>query len=337
MHTKTDKPLTIHISATSILLIFGAIIAYQFLHQILAIVFIVFTSILITLGLCPLIDKLEKKRINRAFSSLVILFGIFGLLIGSTISIATPLIEQTTSFIDKLPNIVSQVTGQTLDMSQISSQFNMVPSQFLRIAMGTASGLITVLSIVVMSFYMIQELGNLKSHLHFWFGKTKGEQYHQLVQKLEDQIGMWVRGQLLLMLIVGVLSYIGYSIIGLPYVLALAVIAGMLELVPSIGPTVAAVPAVLVGLSISPTHGIAALIVAVVVQQLENNLIVPKIMQQVTGLSPVTTIIVLMTGFSLGGPLLAVLSLPMVLSARVLISHFHWSQETAEDKKDSLA
>ncbi|MBI1871967.1 AI-2E family transporter, partial [Candidatus Collierbacteria bacterium] len=101
------------------------------------------------------------------------------------------------------------------------------------------------------------------------------------------------------------------------------VIAGLLELVPNIGPTIAAVPAVLVGFSVSPTHGFMALGLTVLIQQLENNLIVPKIMQQAIGLHPVVTIVSLLVGFELGGPLLAVLSLPIILGIQVVLPHFH--------------
>lgn len=136
------------------------------------------------------------------------------------------------------------------------------------------------------------------------------------------------------MLIVGTLSYIGYLIIGLPFALPLAFIAGMLELIPNIGPTVATIPAVLVGLSISPGHGLAALIVSIIVQQLENNVIVPKIMQKVIGLNPVVIILAIMTGFQLGGPLTAILALPIVLTARVILGHVRLNKYTTIPELD---
>jgi len=112
-------------------------------------------------------------------------------------------------------------------------------------------------------------------------------------------------------------------LLGLPYLLALSVIAGLLELVPNIGPTIAAVPAIIVGFSVSYSHGLAALIVAIIVQQLENHLIVPKVMQKATGLNPIITLIALMIGFQLGGPLLAVLALPVFITIEVFVSHLH--------------
>ena len=125
------------------------------------------------------------------------------------------------------------------------------------------------------------------------------------------------------MVFVGTLNYIGFLLIGLPSAIPLAVIAGVLELIPNVGPTVAAIPAVIVGFSISPTHGFLAIGLAILVQQLENNIFVPKVMQKAIGLHPVVTIVVLSIGLKLGGPILAILALPVVLSFRVLFPHFH--------------
>jgi predicted PurR-regulated permease PerM len=174
---------------------------------------------------------------------------------------------------------------------------------------------------------MIQEMHKLKSYFLFW-SPEKGERYNIIAEKLEVEIGHWIRGQVLLMIIVGVLSYLGYVIIGLPYAVALGVIAGILELVPNVGPTIAAIPAILVGFSISTAHGFGALAVSILVQQLENNLIVPKVMQKTTGLNPIVTLLAIMIGLKLGGPLLAVLSLPIVLSARVIFSHMRVNKTT---------
>lgn len=174
---------------------------------------------------------------------------------------------------------------------------------------------------------MIQEMHKLKNYFLFW-SPEKGERYNSIAEKLEVEIGHWIRGEVLLMVIVGVLSYLGYLIIGLPYAVALGVIAGILELVPNVGPTIAAIPAILVGFSLSPSQGIGALVVAIVVQQLENNLIVPKVMQKTTGLNPIITLLAIMIGLKLGGPLLAVLSLPVILSARVILAHIRVNKTT---------
>lgn len=321
------KHVSIDISIGSIFWILFSLGLIFVLFRLTDVIILLFTTILITLAVCPLVDWLEKFKISRALSAAVILISILSLFIFSVVSLAQPLLQQTELFLQKLPGIVDSVSPIKFDAATLTPQFQSVPGRVLSIALGTFSGFLTTFTVMVMSYYMIQEMHKLESYMTFWFGE-KGKKYYVIAEKLELQVGYWVRGEMLLMLIVGVLSYIGYLIIGIPFALPLAFIAGMLELIPNIGPTVATIPAVLVGVSISPGHGIAALVVSIIVQQLENNLIVPKIMQKVVGLNPIITILAIMIGFNLGGPLLAILALPTVLTARVILGHVRLNKIT---------
>lgn len=322
------KRITFDISIASIFWgLFSLALVYATV-QLLDIIALIFTSVLIALAACPLVDWLEKNKIKRAISSLIILISFFSLFVVMVVSVATPLISQTEQFVQKLPALVQSVSPIKLDIDSFSSQISQVPNQVYKIAINTFSGFITVFAVIIMSYYMIQEMHKLRNYFSYWFAE-KGERYYQIVEKLEVEIGHWIRGEIFLMLIVGILSFLGYTVIGLPFAVALGVIAGILELVPNVGPTVAAIPAVLVGFSISSTHGIGAVVVAILVQQLENNLIVPKIMQKTTGLNPIVTLLSIMIGFRFGGPLLAVLSLPIVLSARVILAHIRLNKTTS--------
>ncbi|KKS61646.1 MAG: hypothetical protein UV30_C0035G0010 [Candidatus Collierbacteria bacterium GW2011_GWF1_42_50] len=296
--------------ASIIWVLFSLAIVFSIV-QLLDIVVLIFSAILITLAICPLVDWFEKFKIKRGLSAMVILLTFFGLIITLAVSVATPLFSQTEQFIQKLPALVETVSPIKFDVNSFS----------------TFSGFLTIFAVIVLSYYMIQEMHKLKGYFTFWWSE-KGNQYYQIVEKLEVEIGRWIRGEILLMLIVGVLSYLGYIIVGLPYAIALGVIAGILELVPNVGPTIATIPAVLVGFSISPAHGIGALVVSIIVQQLENNFIVPKVMQKATGLNPIITLLAIMIGLKLGGPILAVLSLPVVLSARVILAHIKVNKTT---------
>lgn len=321
------KHVTFDLSVGSVFWVLFSLAAIFVIFKLTSVIILLFVSILITLAVCPLVDYLEKFKINRALSSMVILLVIFGTIIFSIVSLASPLLDQTQLFIQRLPVIIDTVSPIKLADGSFNAQFATVPGRVITFALDTFSAFVTAFTVIVMSFYMIQDMHNLENYLKFWFGE-KGHRYFTIAEKLEIQIGYWVRGELLLMLLVGLLSYIGYLIIGIPFAIPLAFIAGMLELIPNIGPTVATVPAVLVGLSISPSHGLAALVVSIIVQQLENNLIVPKIMQKVAGLNPIITIIAIMIGFNLGGPLLAILALPTVLTARVILSHLSLNKDT---------
>ena len=170
-----------------------------------------------------------------------------------------------------------------------------------------------------MSYYLVLERPNLHKYLLKLFDDKEAEaKAEKLVLDIEKQVGGWVRGELFLMLIIGVMTYLGLFLLGVPYALPLAVLAGLLELVPNLGPTMAAVPAIVIALTVSPVIALGTLILSIVIQQLENNLIVPKVMQSATGTEPLATIIVLLVGFTLGGIAGAVLSMPIYLTIQTV-------------------
>jgi len=326
MKSKSNKHITIDISPTSVFWVVIILLGINFLANIWSVLVLVFISILIATAFGPLINFLETKKIPRSLSSLIIIllfFVAFGFLIASVIS---PLVEQTQGFIDRLPELVEKISPYKIGLDSIPTQAFSVPNQVLKLAVGTLTGFIATFTMLVISYYMLQERPRLKKHLKTWLG-TKSSHYYHIITKLENRLGKWVIGIILLMIIVGVLSYTGFALIGLPYAVALGVIAGILEIIPNIGPVVAAIPAIIVGFSVSPTHGFAALVVAVLVQQLENNLLVPKIMQKAVGLNPIITIIALLIGYKLGGPALAIISLPITLSIQEIISHLHLNRK----------
>lgn len=321
------RRISIDISIGSIFWVLFALCSVFFIVQVVDVIILIFTSLLIALAICPLVDWLQKFKINRAVSSLVILLSVFGGIVSAAVSLASPLFQQTELLVQRLPGIIDSISPIKFDANSISAQFTAVPSKVLNIAIDTFSGFVTALTVIVLSFYLIQEMHRLRDHFNYWFGE-KATRYYEIASKLEAQVGYWVRGEMLLMLAVGLLSYVGYLIVGLPYAITLAFIAGLLELIPNVGPMIATIPAVIVGLSISPTHGIAAFVVQLVVQQLENNLLVPKIMQKAINLNPIITILAIMIGFRLGGPLLAILALPAVLTARVILAHIKLNKDT---------
>jgi predicted PurR-regulated permease PerM len=152
----------------------------------------------------------------------------------------------------------------------------------------------------------------------------------EVLDRVSDQLGGWVRGEIVLMTTIGVMTYLGLLLFDLPYVLPLAFLAGFLEILPNLGPTIAAVPAVIIAFV---THGpvVAAfvLLLYVIVQQLENNFIVPKIMKDNVDVSPLMTIVVILSGFKLGSIMGALLAVPIYVTARTLYSV--WLRETRRE------
>ena len=163
---------------------------------------------------------------------------------------------------------------------------------------------------------MVRE--KLDDHLGFFFGEEKKHKAGKLIDLLETRLGGWARGELILMALVGVSTYVGLALLGIPFALPLALLAGLFEIIPYLGPIIAAVPAVLIGLSISPLMALATAALAFLIQQLENYIFVPKVMEKSVGVSPIITLIALAIGLRLAGIIGVVISVPVVITLQVL-------------------
>jgi predicted PurR-regulated permease PerM len=325
--SKIKRQVSVSISPSTIFWLVFTYLAFQFVASITSILFLIFIALLISIAIGPLVSWLEKKSIPRAVSSLVILLLIFAGIVSVPISIIVPMADQTTFFLNKLPELFQKVVPASFnfDINTFIPQLSSFPNQVFKIASSTFSSVLTIFALIVISYYLIQERSKWQNYFNYLF-PSKGDRYYHIASEIETKLGLWVRGEMILMLVVGVLSYLGYLAIGIPFAVPLALIAGLLEVVPNIGPTIAAFPAAIVGFSISPTHGFATIIISILVQQLENNLLVPKIMQSAVGVNPVISILTIMIGLHLGGPLLAILALPLVLVIQIILSHIRINQ-----------
>lgn len=282
----------------------------------------IFISILIATAINPLVNLLEKVKIPRSLSAATILILLFIIIFAFIASLVPPIIAQTNVFIDRLPGLVDQLSSYQIDIPTVATQFGSLPNNLVKAATGAFSASLFLMTTFFMSFYITLERPQLEDRLKYFFGDN-APKAKTFVEQVEIKLGHWVRSELLLMLIVGLMTYIGLIAIGLDYALPLAIIAGFLELIPNLGPFISTIPAAIVGFATSPVHGLFVLLLYTLVQQLENNLIVPQLMKKTIGLHPIVTILALLIGFRLGGVLLAVLSLPLVLVAQLILTHWY--------------
>ena len=140
--------------------------------------------------------------------------------------------------------------------------------------------------------------------------------------KVEERLGAWVRGQVTLAFTIGLSTFFGLTLLGIPYTFPLAILAGLLEIVPIIGPIIAAIPAILVAFTISPLLALATAALYFIIQQVEANLVVPLVMRKAVGLPPLVTIIGLMIGGKLGGIGGAILAIPIFVTLETIIKEY---------------
>lgn len=299
-----------------------------FLLQIWPIIIGLFIAILLMTALNPIVDRFERFRLPRGLAILVTYLLLLGVFVWGLASIIPPLAEQTTNLANRLPRLFDDlgvwlssigISGISGDMIAAQlSQIGRIPANLVRFTVSVFSNIIAVFTVLVITFYLLLERKNLDRYLLVLFGQGGEKRAKAFVDKLEARLGGWVRAELTLMFIVGVLTYIGLRLLGIPFSLPLAILAGLLEIVPNIGPTVSAIPAVLIALSISPVMALAVAALYFLVQQFENSVLVPKIMQRAAGVNPLVTIISLAIGFKLAGVLGAILAVPVVISIQVV-------------------
>ena len=170
------------------------------------------------------------------------------------------------------------------------------------------------------------ERRNFGKHLGLLFGGDKSQKISSILDKIENNLGGWLRGELVLMFSVGTLTYLGLLVLGVESALSLAILAGVLEIIPNLGPVISAIPAVLVAMTVSPALALGTAALYWLVQLLENNFLVPKVMGSVVGVNPVVVILGLMTGFRLNGPLGAVMAIPVIIILKILLSDIYKSK-----------
>jgi len=307
-------PTKIEISHRTIIFTAVFIAAIWLILQIREILFLLFIGFIIMSALRPTVDWSEKRRIPSVVSILfiyILVFGVFGVSLVSTIP---SLVVQFGHFIQALPSFIARVIPNlNIDLNAFSQQIAPLSQNLVMLTVSVFSNIITIVTVLVFTFYLLLERKHTEAVLASFISEDLAKRINSVIERIELRMGAWVQGQLLLMLFIGVLSYIGLLVLKVDFVLPLAILAGLLEIVPTIGPIFSAIPAVIIGLSISPVTALMVGVLFFIIQQLENTLIVPYIMKKSIGLSPILTIISLMIGGKLAGITGVVLAVPVVL------------------------
>ena len=313
------------------------LLALWLLYLVLDVLALVFIAVIVTSAMDPLVDFFQQKKIPRS-ATVLGLFLVLFLLIGLAISfIVSPMISQFQDFSQNFPSYFQsvevsfahlteyfQAKNINIDLQQLVSNFTGAFSNFSRNifsqTVGVFSGFISVIVVFSLAFYMTVEEDGIKKFIVSVSPDRYKRYAADLSSRIKEKIGKWMLGQLFLMLIIFVLDAVGLYLIGVPYALILGIFAGVLEIVPYVGPIISAVPGVILGFLISPTVGFLAILVYLIAQQLESNLIVPQVMKKAVGLNPVATIIALLVGARLGGVLGAIISIPVATAISLFIN-----------------
>ncbi|MDP3888684.1 MAG: AI-2E family transporter [bacterium] len=323
-------PRKIEISHRTIIFTVAFLLALWFLFQIQQLILALFVAVILMSALNPVVDRLERWRLPRWFG-IVLIYLLF--IVGIGIGIAhliPPLIDESSAFVKRSDFYIAQLVNLGLDPSMIAgqiSQLGLVPSNIIKTILGVFSNILSVIFVLIVTFYLLLERKNLQQYMTILFGQSQEKKAGDLVNKIEQQLGGWVRGEVVLMTVIGVMTYIGLRVLGVDFALPLAIFAGLLEVLPNFGPIISSIPAILLGFTISPLMGVAVAALYFIVQQLENSLIVPKVMYRAVGVNPLIVILSLAIGLKLAGTMGAILAIPAILIIRVILEEFFTSKK----------
>ncbi len=316
-----------------------------FFYQVLDVLALVFVAVIISTALDPAVDWLQHNHIPRALGVLLIYLGLFSVFALIIVLMVPPLISQLGDLASQLPGTYDRLLMSISHTSAfndqvVSSLQQLVESAGAALASATGSlfstlaaifgGFVQFVATFVMAFYLVVQENGLKRFIHSITPKSYQGRVDNAMGKIQQKLGQWLRGQLLLMLIIGLLVYLGLRLLRMDYALTLGLWAGITEIIPYVGPILGALPGIFLALSVSPTAAFWVAILYLVAQQLENNVIVPVVMKKAVGLNPVISIAAILVGARLGGVVGALMAIPLVTAIAVVVSDLFEARSSTE-------
>ncbi len=335
----TEKNFTVNISSQTFIKILLFFVAIAFLYMVREAIALIFIALILASALDPFVDWLGKFKIPRGVGIIVIYILILSIISSVIIMIIPPITAEVKLIANDFPIYYEKVVDgfnyfttnrndiQIADQLQnsldtITGNLSRAASGVFDTLMGIFGGLFSFFLVLVITFYFTVEEEGLKRFIKSVTPTQYQPYLMQLVSRIQKKLGYWLRGQLILSVIIFVLTFIGLTVLGVEYALLLALMAGIFEIIPYMGPMIAAVPAIFLAFMQSPLKGLLVLILYVIIQQLENHIIVPKVMSRSVGINPLVVIIVLLVGGKLGGVMGMVLAVPVATAISVFMDDF---------------
>ncbi len=318
------------ISVKTILLTILMILAGYVVYRLGPIIGIFAIATLLTISLESLVKYLMKLTVfNKPLKRNVAVIISYFLLIVVIALVGSlgvpPVISQFQKMIASLSQYAQELhlsDGFSLSLKDFIPQAANASSEVLTVTISIFSNLTTLFSIFVISIYMSLDWENLKKRFAGLFPEKLEDDVKDTIAKVETNVGQWMKGELVLMLVVGFFSFLGLFILNVKYPVALGIVAGIMEIVPMIGPIISAIIAGIIAFADAPIKGLGVIALFIIVQQLENNLLVPKIMQKVSGFSPLIILLSLLVGSEFFGVVGAIVAVPTTMILSIVLRKF---------------
>ena len=336
------------------LVLVSVIFCFWLFYRFYQVVFILFIAIVIGTVIRPIVNWLYQRGLPRIAGVILVYLLLLILLTGFLWLLFPVIFEQSSTLAREVPGYYQNLRewvvhnpsqlvmrlGQLLPVTLPSLNLNPVQltgeevvasaGQVLGYIILTAQIIFIAILILVLTLYWTLDGPRIIKSFLLLIPQDQRESIGELISAMESRVGFYIAGQGILCLVIGLMALVAYMLIGLPNALVLALAAGVMEAVPMIGPLLGAIPAALVALSIGPEKLIWVIIATVVIQQLENSLLVPRVMSKAVGVNPFVTLLALFAFSSLFGLAGALMAIPIAAMIQLALNHFVFQQATVE-------
>lgn len=322
-------------------LAFGALLVYGLVQLGIAaggVLLLLFFAILLASALEPLVGTMrDRLRLGRSLTILVVYLAFFAAVIGIAFIVVPAAIKQGEEIIASLPPFFDQTKAWAADLrpaalarsvgALVESVEGILkppaapdPDTVTEVGAAVAEGAVALVTLLTIVFFWLVEHARLQRYTLAFISADRRAGARDAWNEIETRLGLWVRGQLILMGAIGIATGITYTVLGLPGSLLLALIAALTEAIPIVGPLFGAIPAVLVAATVSPELAVIVAIIYLVLQFLEGAVLVPMVMRSTVGISPLLIFVSLLVGGAVGGLVGAFLAVPIAASVEIVLS-----------------
>lgn len=299
---------------------------------------VVYVSIVLAIGFSPIVRVIERqkvlpaaKRLPRWLAILTLYVAILGTLALVIVLVLPPLVRQASALWEKLPEMFERVQAFLISKGLLTEHLTMreavqrapggsgdAVGRVAGAVANVAGGIFGIITILILTFYMLVDSWTLRQSVLRLFARKHRARVDAASRIVMDKVSAWLGGQMLLAGSIGATSAVGLWALGIPFFYVLALISAVGELIPIVGPILSAIPAIAVASTLGLKKVLFVILFFVLQQQLENHILVPKIMSRQVGVSPVTVIVSLLIGGSLLGVVGAILAVPTAAILQVI-------------------
>lgn len=300
---------------------------------------LIYVAAVVAIGLSPLVSALERRedaitrhRVPRWLAILTIYLLVLAVLVGLGMLVVPPLAEQMRDLWQAIPDLAHRAQQWLIDHGLLSRELSVreaverapvgsgdAVGTVVNALWGFVGGVFGLLTILILAFYFLVDADTIVDTFVRLFPRGRRRRVDDACRRVTTKVSAWLGGQLLLAGIIGGSAAVALWLMGVPYFYVLALIAGIGEMVPIIGPLLAAIPAIVIALSVSPGLALGVAVFFLAQQQFENHVLVPKVMERQVGVSAVVVIVALLLGASLLGIVGAILAVPTAAILHVLV------------------